>query len=236
MAADVAELPVALTRAIEAVDLYRFFHAGEAETLALRGASLWVESGEIVALVGPSGSGKSTLLNCLAGLDEPDGGYVLLQGEKLTRRPEAERARRRAAGIGMLLQSDNLFETLSVIDNMRLQTDLARRPDPLRLDRLLARIGLAERRNALPGQLSGGELARAGLAVALAAAPAVLLADEPTGEVDAATEGQLLDLFEEQCRSGMAALIATHSKALAARANRVLTIEDGRIGHDHATR
>lgn len=117
--------PVAMTRAVEAVDLYRFFHAGEAETLALRGAKLWLDSGEIVALVGPSGSGKSTLINCLAGLDEPDGGYVLLQGSRLTRRPEAERARRRAADIGILLQSDNLFETLSVVDNMRPQMALA---------------------------------------------------------------------------------------------------------------
>ena len=222
---------MALARAIEAVDLYRFFHAGEAETLALRGASLWVEPGEIVALVGPSGSGKSTLLNCLAGLDEPDGGHVVLKGERLTRRPEAERARRRAAFIGILLQADNLFETLSLADNLRLQMDLARKPDPARLDMLLERLGLAQRRGALPGQLSGGELARAGLAVALAAAPAVLLADEPTGEVDAATEAQVLDFFDEQRKAGVAALIATHSQALAARATRVVTIEDGRIGN-----
>lgn len=218
-----------MTHAIEAVDVYRFFHAGEAETLALRGASLWVDPGEIVALVGPSGSGKSTLLNCLAGLDEPDGGYVLLGGARLTRRPEAERARRRAAGIGILLQSENLFETLSVADNLRLQMDLARRRDPGRLERLLERMGLAERSDARPAQLSGGELARAGLAVALAAAPSVLLADEPTGEVDAATEAQVLDLIEEHRASGMAALVATHSRALASRASRVVRIEDGRI-------
>ena len=218
-----------MTRAIEAVDLYRFFHAGEAETLALRGASLWVDPGEIVALVGPSGSGKSTLLNCLAGLDEPDGGYVMLRGERLTRRPEAERARRRATHIGILLQSDNLFEALSVADNLRLQMDLAGRRDPKRLDLLLVRTGLTERRDSLPGQLSGGELARAGLAVALAAAPAVLLADEPTGEVDAETEARVLDFFEEQREAGMAALIATHSRALAARATRVVRIEDGRV-------
>ncbi|MDA8107989.1 MAG: ATP-binding cassette domain-containing protein [Betaproteobacteria bacterium] len=218
-----------MTRAIEAVDLYRFYHAGEAETLALRGVSLGVDPGEIVALVGPSGSGKSTLLNCLAGLDEPDGGYVVLQGERLTRRPEAERARRRAASIGILLQSDNLFDPLSVADNLRLQMELAGRRNPKRLELLLERTGLANRRDSLPGQLSGGELARAGLAVALAAAPAVLLADEPTGEVDAATEAEVLDLIEEQRAAGMAALIATHSRALAARATRVVTIEDGRV-------
>lgn len=227
---------MAVTPAIEAVDLYRFFHAGEAETLALRGVSLRVDPGEIVALVGPSGSGKSTLLNCLAGLDEPDGGYVRLRGERLTRRPEAERARRRAAGIGILLQAGNLFETLSVADNLRLQMDLAQRPDPARLEGLLERTGLRERRDALPGQLSGGELARAGLAVALAAAPDVLLADEPTGEVDAATEAQLLDFFDERRAAGMAALIATHSQALAARASRIVTIEDGRITNGRAAR
>jgi putative ABC transport system ATP-binding protein len=224
-----------MTHAIEAVELYRFFHAGEAETLALRGASLWVEPGEMVALVGPSGSGKSTLLNCLAGLDEPDGGYVALRGERLTRRPEAERARRRAASIGILLQSDNLFETLSVADNLRLQMDLAAKPDRARVDALLERLGLAQRRDALPGQLSGGELARAGLAVALAPAPALLLADEPTGEVDAATEAQVVDFLAEQCRSGMAALIATHSQGLASRAGRIVRIEDGRIGNGAGT-
>lgn len=227
---------MALSAALEAVDLYRFFHAGEAETLALRGVSLRLAPGEMVALVGPSGSGKSTLLNCLAGLDEPDGGCVLLQGERLTRRPEAERARRRAAAIGILLQSDNLFEALSVADNIRLQMQLAGRSDEARLAMLLERTGLAERREALPGQLSGGELARAGLAVALAAAPAVLLADEPTGEVDAQTEARLLALFAEQRATGMAALIATHSRALAARADRVVTIEDGRIADGGAAR
>ncbi len=218
-----------LRAAIEAVDVYRFFHAGEAETLALRGASLRLCAGELAALVGPSGSGKSTLLACLAGLDEPDGGHVALMGERLTRRPEAERARRRAASIGMLLQSGNLFEGLTVEGNIRLQQLLAGRPDAARIDRLLGRVGMNDRRHALPGQLSGGEAARAGLAVALAATPAVLLADEPTGEVDATTEAAILDLLEESCREGMAALIATHSPALAARADRVVRISDGRI-------
>ena len=220
---------MALTPAIEAVDLYRFFHAGEAETLALRGVSLAIEGGEMVALTGPSGSGKSTLLACLAGLDEPDGGHVLLRGERLTRRPEAERARRRAAGIGILLQADNLFEGLSAADNIRLQMRLAGRIDPDRLEALLARIELRHRRDAVPGSLSGGEAARAGLAVALAAAPSVLLADEPTGEVDAETEDRLITLLADECKGGMAALIATHSPAVAARADRVVRIADGRV-------
>ncbi len=220
---------VAGPAAIEAIDLYRFFHAGEAETLALRGVSLAVRRGEMVALIGPSGSGKSTLLACLAGLDEPDGGYVAMLGERLTRRPEAERARRRAAGIGILLQSGNLFDGLSVAGNIRLQQRLAGQPNPVRVDALLAHMGLTDRHDAVPGQLSGGEAARAGLAVALAATPPVLLADEPTGEVDAETEARLLDFLEQACRDGMAALIASHSPALAARADRVVRIEDGRI-------
>lgn len=220
---------MALTPAIEAVDLYRFFHAGEAETLALRGVSLAIEDGEMVALTGPSGSGKSTLLACLAGLDEPDGGHVRLRGERLTRRPEAERARRRAAGIGILLQADNLFEGLSVADNIRLQMQLAGRIDPDRLEALLARVELRDRRDAVPGNLSGGEAARAGLAVALAAAPSVLLADEPTGEVDAETEDRLITLLADECKGGMVALIATHSPAVARRADRVVRITDGRV-------
>jgi putative ABC transport system ATP-binding protein len=229
VAVDVAELPVAVTPAIEAVDLYRFFHTGEAETRALRGVSLRVEAGEMVALTGPSGSGKSTLLNCLAGLDEPDGGHVLLQGKRLTRRPEAERARQRAAGIGILLQSDNLFEGLSVAENVQLQMVLAGKFDRDRLKALLSRIGLLDRHAAVPGSLSGGEVARAGLAVALAAAPLVLLADEPTGEVDSETEDRLITLLAAECGRGMAALIATHSPAVAARAERAIRITDGRV-------
>lgn len=225
-----------LTAALEAVDLYRFFHAGEAETLALRGVSLRIGRGELVALVGPSGSGKSTLLACLAGLDEPDGGYVMLEGTRLTRRPEAERARRRAAGIGILLQAGNLFEALSVADNIRIQMLLANKLDVLRLDSLLQRVGLSDRRHSVPGRLSGGETARAALAVALAAAPALLLADEPTGEVDAVTEGRILDLLDRERAGGMSAVIATHSPALAVHADRVIHLEDGRIVDAHCSR
>src|SRR4051812_36024700 len=111
-------------RVLEAFDIYRFYHTGEEETLALRGVSLHADEGEIVVVMGPSGSGKSTLLACLAGLDEPDGGHVELMGERLTRRPEATRAAMRAASIGILLQSGNLFEHLSVEDNARLQMRL----------------------------------------------------------------------------------------------------------------
>ncbi len=214
---------------LEAVDLYRFFHVGDSETRALRGLSLRIFAGEAVALLGPSGSGKSTLLACLAGLDEPDGGQVLLAGERLSRRPEAERARRRAQMIGILLQSGNLFESLPLAAAIRLQLRLAGKHEKDRPQRLLAAVGLDGRENTLPAQLSGGERARAGLAVALAAEPPLLLADEPTGEVDAAGERALLALLALHRRRGCAALIATHSAALAAWADRVLTIADGRL-------
>jgi putative ABC transport system ATP-binding protein len=215
---------------IEAFDIYRFFHTRESETLALRGISLRLDEGELVALVGPSGSGKSTLLACLSGLDEPDGGYVELLGERLTRRSEAERARRRGANIGILMQSGNLFPSLSVMDNIKLAMLIAGKIGDERAKNLLAGVGLGERAAARPGQLSGGELARAGLAVALAAAPRILLADEPTGEVDAITERSILDILNEQCRAGVAVLVATHSQALAARADRIIHLRDGRIG------
>jgi putative ABC transport system ATP-binding protein len=188
-----------------------------------------VDLGETVALVGPSGSGKSTLLACLAGLDEPDGGYVVLRGKRLTRRPEAERAKRRAADVGVLLQSGNLLEHLSVADNVALPMHLARAFDTRRQTELLTRVGLQERREARPSELSGGEAARAGLAVALACSPTVVLADEPTGEVDADTEQQILEIFAEHSRAGGALVIATHSDALAARADRVVRLRDGRV-------
>ena len=216
---------------IQAFDVYRFFHNGDAETLALRGVSLLVAPGEMVALLGASGSGKSTLLNCLAGLDEPDGGHVDLLGERLTRRPEAERARRRGASIGILMQAHNLIPTLRLVDNMALAMRLAGKTDPARATRLFEQLGLAGHVTARPAQLSGGEVARAGLAIALAASPQVLLADEPTGEVDAATETLVLDVFNAQRAAGTAIVIATHSEALASHADRVVRMHDGRIDH-----
>jgi putative ABC transport system ATP-binding protein len=216
-------------RVLEAFDLYRFYHTGEEETLALRGVSLHVDAGEMVVVMGPSGSGKSTLLSCLVGLDEPDGGHVELAGRRLTRKPEAERAAMRAGEIGILLQSRNLFDQLSVTDNMRLQMRLARKYDRQRLDRLVDLVGLTHRRQARPSQLSGGEAARAGLAVALSTNPKVLLADEPTGEVDAETEKDILRLLETRRQNGGATLIVTHSDALAAHADRVVRLLDGRV-------
>lgn len=217
------------TAVLEARDLYRFYHVADAEVLALRGVSLALRKGETVAVVGPSGSGKSTLMNCLAGLDEPDGGHVDVDGKRLSRRSEAERAGLRAAHIGILLQSNNLLPTLSVAENVRLAMRLAHKRDESYLDTLLEQVGLGERRHNRPAQLSGGETARAGLAVALAADPEVLLTDEPTGEVDAETEAQILSLLEQRRERGGAALIVTHSPTLAQWADRRLELKDGSV-------
>jgi putative ABC transport system ATP-binding protein len=214
---------------LQAVELYRFYRAGDEETLALRGVSLRLDSGELVAVVGPSGSGKSTLLACLAGLDEPDGGQVRVSGVRLSHRPEPERAAMRARGIGMLFQSDNLISHLSVAGNIDLAQRLAGRFDRDHRERLLDLLGLTARAHAAPATLSGGESARAGLAVALAAAPAVLLADEPTGELDDTTETAVLALLRAQARAGCAVLIASHSPAVAALADRSIRLVDGRI-------
>jgi putative ABC transport system ATP-binding protein len=226
------------TPALDARDLYRFFRAGEEETLALRGVSLSVAAGETVAVVGPSGSGKSTLLACLAGLDEPAGGVVRVGGERVSHRPETERARLRARRIGVLLQAGNLLAHLSALDNVRLAQRAGGSPTqdpragarevPAPLD-VLAAVGLAGRARALPRQLSGGEAARAGLAVAIANNPDVLLADEPTGELDGETEQRVLRLIREHALSGAGVLLVTHSPDVIAFADRVITLRDGRI-------
>ena len=169
------------------------------------------------------------MLACLAGLDEPDGGHVEVMSQRLSRRPEAVRARLRARHIGVLMQSGNLFDHLTVAANIALQIRLSGKSDP---GSLLLRLGIGERADALPCQLSGGEAARAGLAVALAADPDVLICDEPTAEVDAETEGRILDFLDERRRAGCAVLVATHSAVFARRADHVLNIRDGRIVHD----
>jgi len=214
---------------LEARDLYRFYHTGDEETLALRGVSLRIGTGEVVAIAGPSGSGKSTLLACLAGLDEPDGGYVMVAGERMTRRPESVRSVLRARHIGILMQSENLLTNLSVADNIRLQLGLAGITDPAAMKIALQRAEITHRANAKPGQLSGGEMSRAALAVALSTDPALLLADEPTGEVDEETEQKLLGVLEERRNAGGATIIATHSEALIRWADRNINLLDGRI-------
>jgi putative ABC transport system ATP-binding protein len=221
---------LAVTSALAAESLYRFFHAGDDEVLALQGVSLELAPGELVAVTGPSGSGKSTLLSCLAGLDEPDGGTVRVGGERLTRRSEEERARVRGLRIGVLYQSVNLVEHLDIEANVALAQRLNGRRDAARSPlELLGETGIARRGHALPSQLSGGELARAGLAVALANSPDVVLCDEPTGELDAETAAQVLELLRERAGDGAAILVVTHSGQVAEAADREIRLRDGRV-------
>ncbi|MFJ5638019.1 ABC transporter ATP-binding protein [Streptomyces goshikiensis] len=229
---DVGTVSAGTAPALDARELYRFYRAGEEETLALRGVSLTVAPGELVAVVGPSGSGKSTLLACLAGLDEPAGGSVRIAGERISHRPEAERAGIRARRIGILLQTENLIAHLDVARNIRLaRTAAGRHGAPVQdIDVLLDQVGLLGRAHALPRELAGGELARAALAVALANDPDLLLADEPTGELDGSTEHRILELLRARGSEGRrGVLLVTHSTAVMGGADRVLTLRDGRL-------
>jgi putative ABC transport system ATP-binding protein len=222
-----------MTPAVRATGLYHIYREGEVETVALRGAELVCERATWTSVMGPSGSGKSTLLHVLAGLLEPSGGSVMIDGEDLTRLPPAERARRRRRHIGIVLQRDNLHPLLDVAGNVALPLRLDGRPRRQvrdRVDELLARVGLRERRHGRPAELSGGEAQRVAVAVALAARPRVLLADEPTGELDEESAAGVLDLLEElRAREGAALLTVTHNPRVAERADRRLTMRDGLV-------
>src|SRR4051794_17786290 len=212
--------------ALEARSLYHIYQEREVATVALRGAELVLQPASWTSIMGPSGSGKTTLLQILAGLLRPSAGSVVVGGHDLTRMNAAERARHRRRYTGLVLQRDNLHPLLDAIDNVAL---------PLRLDRqrrdtayrragqLLTLVGLADRCHRRTGQLSGGEAQRVAIATALAAGPRVLLADEPTGELDAGTTRTVLDLLEElRHQEGMAILTVTHNRVVAERADREL--------------
>jgi putative ABC transport system ATP-binding protein len=219
-----------MTPVLAAEGLYRFFHDGDDEVIALAGVSMRVERGEVVAVLGPSGSGKSTLLACLGGLDEPTGGTVTVQGHQMTRRPERERARLRAELVGVLFQSRNLFEHLTVEGNLELARRLTRRRHRAAIDDdLLSRLGIAHRRHAYPAELSGGETARAALAISCANEPAVLLADEPTGEVDSATARSVVALLRSRADAGAGVVVVTHSDAIARVADSVVHLRGGKV-------
>jgi len=218
---------------LEAAGLYHIYRQDHVETVALRGADLVLSSRSWTSLMGPSGSGKSTLLHVLAGLLEPSGGSVIVDGEDLTRLPPVERARRRRRRIGVVLQRDNLHPLLGVADNIALPLRLDGQPRRLvtkRVRHLLDGIGLADRARQPVGRLSGGEAQRVAVAVALAPRPQVLLADEPTGELDEQTAAAVLDLLETlRTQEGTALLTVTHNPLVAERADRRLTMRDGTI-------
>lgn len=223
----VTEAPVA-----EVVDVFKVYREGEAETVALRGASLQLHAGEFVSLVGPSGSGKSTLLSIMAGLSLPTAGRVLVGGRDLSRLDEAERAAVRSEKVGLVFQRGNLVPFLSAEENVALALEIAGRPRGAiaRARELLDVLGLDGRRRQRPNQLSGGEAQRAGIAVALANRPDLLLGDEITGELDSESAAQVMELLLRLRReTGLTLLVVTHNPALAASADRQLVITDGRI-------
>lgn len=218
--------------AIEARGLYKIYREAEVETVALRGAELVLEPASWTALMGPSGSGKSTLIGVLAGLLEPNGGSVMIDGQDLTRLPPPERARWRRRHIGLVMQRDNLHPLLDVAGNVALPLRLDGRPSGEvrdRVDELLAQIGLSERRHQRSGRLSGGEAQRVAIALAVAPRPRLLLTDEPTGELDEATAEGVLDLLAGLRREGTAVLTVTHNPQVAKRADRRLTMRDGEV-------
>ncbi len=199
----------------------------------LRGIDLRVERGETVALLGRSGSGKSTLLNIASGLARPDRGRVWIGGRELTALSERERTVLRRRGIGFVYQFFNLIDTLDALDNALLPLELDHRlgaAERERITDLLEAVGLRERAHAMPDALSGGEQQRLALVRALAASPALVLADEPTGNLDARTGGLVLDLLDRLVGdAGHALLLVTHSRDVAARADRVVALDDGVI-------
>lgn len=218
---------------VRAENLYRFYRSADEETMALRDVSLRVRRGEIVAVTGPSGSGKSTLLSCLAGLDEPSGGTVWISDQVMSHRSDRHRAWVRLHHVGVVSQRDNLLDVMTVEANVAFVQRAVRRTAHQSPIDLLDRVGLVHRRDHYPVALSGGERARAAIAVALANTPDLLLADEPTGELDRTTEADFCRLLGELALSGTAVVVASHSPALAAAAHRVLQLRDGREDHAH---
>ncbi len=218
------------TPVLHAQGLHRFFRRGGEEVAALRDVSLTLLPGETVAVVGPSGSGKSTLLNLLAGLDDPDGGSVTVTGQAMSHESASSQARLRGRRIGVLTQSSGLVEHLDVLGNLRLAGSFRpAAPSTGELLDLLAAVGLHHRSAARPSTLSGGETARANLAVALSGGPALLLADEPTAEVSRDEEGVILELLRELQPADGATVLVTHSTAVADAADRVVHLVDGRV-------
>jgi len=204
---------------------------GAARVHILRSVDLCIGAGEAVGLVGPSGSGKSTLLMVMAGLERPDAGQVMVAGRDLTRLDEDELARFRGQHVGIVFQSFHLIPTMTALENVAVPLELAGAADAFqRAGEELAAVGLAERLGHYPAELSGGEQQRVALARAVAPAPAILVADEPTGNLDEATGTQIIDLLFARHRERLMTLVlVTHDAALAQRCDRVVRLRSGRI-------
>jgi len=205
--------------------------AGGHPITILDGIDLEIPDKQMVAIVGPSGSGKSTLLGLMAGLDKPTAGTIRLDGVEITALPESEMARYRRQKIGYIFQSFHLIPTLTALENVAVPLELTGDPETeARARDLLAAVGLADREGHYPVQLSGGEQQRVAVARAFACRPPILMADEPTGNLDSATGRQVIDLLLGLHRDhGSTLILVTHDQALAACAERIITLRDGRI-------
>jgi putative ABC transport system ATP-binding protein len=209
--------------------LTKVYRMGEAEVPALRGIDLEVRAGEFIVLLGPSGSGKSTLLNILGGLDTPTAGEVRFLDHELSRASEAELTRYRRGHVGFVFQFYNLIPSLTARENVALVTDIAERP-AMAPEEALARVGLGERLDHFPSQLSGGEQQRVAIARAVVKRPDVLLCDEPTGALDYETGKLVLEVITRvNAELGTTSVIITHNAAIAGIADRVLRLANGRI-------
>jgi putative ABC transport system ATP-binding protein len=220
---------------IELQGIERVFHLGDSAVHALAGVDLRIEPGEYISVMGPSGSGKSTLLNVLGLLDRPDAGHYVLESRDVTTLSADEQARVRSQRIGFVFQSFHLVPRLTAAENIALPMVLAGLPArerDARVRQALTGFGLADRAEHRPDQLSGGQRQRVAIARATIMQPALLLADEPTGNLDRATGDEVVRLLEQLNAGGVTLLVVTHDAALGARAHRCLRMEDGAIRHD----
>jgi putative ABC transport system ATP-binding protein len=224
-----------MTPILEARQLVKTYETGAAKVLGLRGVDISIERGEFVAIMGPSGCGKSTLLNLLAGLDRPTAGEVWLDGTRIDVMTETELARLRRLKVGFVFQFFNLVPTLSALENVELPLLLVgrgRREARRSASELLSELGIPEKDGAAPAQLSGGQQQRVALARALANSPDVVLADEPTGNLDSAAAREVLGLFRDARGRGQTLLLVTHDACVASTADRVITLRDGLIADE----
>jgi putative ABC transport system ATP-binding protein len=217
--------------AVDARDIARRYGEGEAAVDALRGVDLSVRRGELVAVMGPSGSGKSTLMHILAGLDKPTSGTVTIAGTEITQLDDTKLTRLRRDHIGFVFQFFNLLPMLNAEENVVLPLSIAgEKPDRAWLDSLLKQMGLTDRRNHRPSELSGGQQQRVAIARALVTRPTILFADEPTGNLDSKTGGEILDLMRASTDSyGQTTVMVTHEARASGIADRVLFLDDGLI-------
>jgi putative ABC transport system ATP-binding protein len=222
--------PIEATPVIEARDVVKRYQSGEETLEALKGVSLGIDPGEFIAVMGPSGSGKSTLLNLLGLLDEPSEGQILLDGTDVTTLTEREQTRARKRTIGFVFQNFYLIPSLTARENVEVPQLLDKDPStPEKAADLLERVGLGDRLDHTPGQLSGGQKQRVAIARSLINNPRLLLADEPTGNLDRKTGRQVLELFREICAEGVAIVAVTHDAQVTNFTDRTVELVDGRL-------